>query len=168
MPSSTLPGCQEFPASPTASSRGGVGVRGTDRYHHRLSCGDEIGEGNANCVGCGSRWGGQPAPDGSFVANGPTGEPRAMGALGWRSPLSPIHTSFARPTATGSSENSRPSSSVSVLQGPLLRYYLTGISPCSRYFGGIGSDNARDNTPVNEAYFQLLMWLIATFESSRT
>jgi formylglycine-generating enzyme required for sulfatase activity len=32
--------------------------------------GDDIGKGNANCDGCGSRWGGkQPAPVGSFAAN---------------------------------------------------------------------------------------------------
>jgi formylglycine-generating enzyme required for sulfatase activity len=32
--------------------------------------GDDIGKGNANCDGCGSRWGGkQAAPVGSFAAN---------------------------------------------------------------------------------------------------
>ena len=38
---------------------------GTDTAY---SWGDEIGKGNANCNGCGSRWG-QPAPVGSFAAN---------------------------------------------------------------------------------------------------
>jgi formylglycine-generating enzyme required for sulfatase activity len=34
------------------------------------SWGDEIGKGNANCKGCGSRWDGyKPAPVGSFAAN---------------------------------------------------------------------------------------------------
>jgi formylglycine-generating enzyme required for sulfatase activity len=31
--------------------------------------GDEIGEGNANCTGCGSQWDGKIAPVGSFAAN---------------------------------------------------------------------------------------------------
>jgi formylglycine-generating enzyme required for sulfatase activity len=31
--------------------------------------GDDIGKGNANCNGCGSRWGGLTSPVGSFAAN---------------------------------------------------------------------------------------------------
>jgi formylglycine-generating enzyme required for sulfatase activity len=31
--------------------------------------GDEIGEGNANCFGCGSKWAQQTSPVGSFAAN---------------------------------------------------------------------------------------------------
>jgi len=116
--------------------------------------GDEIGKGNANCKGCGSRWdASQPAPVGSFAANA-FGLYDMIGNV-WQWLEDCYHSTYDGAPKAGSAWNSGcPDNRVRVFRGgswstppPALRSASRGKNTTDSRFGSVGFRVGRTLTP---------------------